>query len=74
MKTIILSMISLYQKTIPPRRGPVCRFSPSCSAYTAQAVKEYGVGRGLLLGTQRILRCHPLSRGGFDPVPVKSKR
>ncbi len=47
---------------------PACRFSPSCSLYMLQAVEKYGVLRGGLMGTRRLLRCHPFSKGGFDPV------
>jgi len=50
-------------------KPPTCRFEPTCSTYTYQAVERFGVFKGFLLGFWRILRCNPLSKGGFDPVP-----
>ncbi|MCR5084321.1 MAG: membrane protein insertion efficiency factor YidD [Succinivibrionaceae bacterium] len=62
-------MIRLYQRLISPALGPCCRFYPSCSQYTLEAIKEWGLARGILLGARRISRCHPLNPGGLDPVP-----
>ncbi len=50
---------------------PMCRFHPSCSKYTVEAIAEYGIVRGILMGMWRILRCNPLSAGGFEPVPKR---
>jgi len=65
----ILALIILYQKTLSKAiPGNTCRFYPSCSHYSYQAIYKYGVIRGGLMGTWRILRCNPFSKGGFDPV------
>jgi len=65
----ILAIILLYQKTLSKALpGNTCRFYPSCSHYTYQAIYKYGVLKGGLMGTWRILRCNPFSEGGFDPV------
>ena len=47
---------------------PTCRYEPSCSLYTVQAIEKYGASKGLFMGIRRVLRCHPFARGGFDPV------
>lgn len=64
-------MIRTYQRLLSPVLGQHCRFYPSCSQYTLEAIKEWGLGKGMWLGTQRICRCHPLNEGGIDPVPRK---
>ncbi|MCD6518564.1 MAG: membrane protein insertion efficiency factor YidD [Anaerolineae bacterium] len=68
-KFIVLGLIRFYQRVISPMFPPSCRFVPTCSEYTYQAVQKYGVIRGLWLGINRLLRCHPFSPGGYDPVP-----
>jgi putative membrane protein insertion efficiency factor len=68
-KKLALLLIKLYQISISPVLGPVCRFVPTCSEYAYQAICTYGVLRGGLLAIKRILRCHPFNSGGFDPVP-----
>lgn len=65
----VISAIRFYRKRLSPLKPPVCRFEPTCSAYTLEAVEKYGAPKGVWLGIRRILRCHPFSRGGFDPVP-----
>lgn len=67
-KRVTMGLIRLYQLLASPFPSP-CRFAPTCSMYTLQAVERYGVLRGVWLGVRRILRCHPFNPGGFDPVP-----
>ena len=74
MKKIILLLIRFYQKYISIFLGKNCRFYPTCSAYTYEAVERFGVIKGVYLGVKRILKCHPFHPGGYDPVPKKSKR
>lgn len=64
---VLIAPIRLYQKTLSPLLGPVCRFHPSCSNYTIEAIRKYGPIRGLWKGTKRICRCHPWNPGGYDP-------
>jgi putative membrane protein insertion efficiency factor len=66
---IVIGLIRFYQLVISPGLPPSCRFYPSCSEYTLQAVAKYGVLKGLWLGIRRIVRCHPFHPGGYDPVP-----
>ena len=63
-----IALIKGYKRFVSPMLPPSCRFTPSCSLYTLQAVEKYGLPKGILMGTWRILRCHPFSKGGFDPV------
>ncbi|MFC1752497.1 membrane protein insertion efficiency factor YidD [Thermoproteota archaeon] len=67
--TGIIVLIKLYQKTISKLFPSVCRFYPSCSEYTIQAVQSYGVIKGLFMGFKRVIRCHPFNAGGVDLVP-----
>ena len=69
MKRTLLVLIRCYKYAISPLLGSRCRFYPSCSEYTAEAVEKHGALKGALLGMKRIFRCHPWNPGGFDPVP-----
>jgi putative membrane protein insertion efficiency factor len=68
VKRIALAPVRAYQRRISPARPRRCKYEPTCSAYTVEAVERFGVLRGLLLGAWRLLRCNPFSHGGFDPV------
>ena len=67
-------LVRAYQRTISPLLPQTCRFSPSCSAYSIDALREHGAFRGIWMTLRRILRCHPLSAGGYDPVRKKSDK
>ena len=69
MKIIILSLIKFYQLYISKIFGKKCRFYPTCSAYTYQAIEKYGVIKGIYLGVKRIVKCHPFHPGGIDFLP-----
>jgi putative membrane protein insertion efficiency factor len=69
MKKLVLFLIRFYQKFVSPFFPPSCRYTPTCSQYTFEAVQKYGVIKGLFLGIKRILRCNPFFPGGDDPVP-----
>jgi len=69
MKSVVLALIRLYQNTLSRVLPSTCRFYPSCSQYTYEAIAKYGFLRGGWLGTRRVLRCHPFNPGGYDPVP-----
>lgn len=69
MKDIVLCLIHVYKKTLSPLLGQHCRFFPSCSDYTYEAIQKHGLLRGLYLGSRRLLKCHPFHPGGVDPVP-----
>ena len=65
----LVGWIRLYKRFLSPLMPPSCRFTPSCSRYTVEAIQKHGALRGTLLGTWRILRCNPFGKGGHDPVP-----
>lgn len=68
LRRVAVAPLKLYQALISPALGPRCKFYPSCSEYAVQAIMRFGILRGLVLATWRLLRCNPFSRGGFDPV------
>ncbi|HEY1077002.1 MAG TPA: membrane protein insertion efficiency factor YidD [Fontimonas sp.] len=66
----LVGLIRVYQVLISPILGPRCRFYPSCSHYAIDALRQHGALRGSWLALRRLLRCHPLHPGGYDPVPA----
>lgn len=71
---LFIWLIKFYQKHISPHKIPCCRFTPSCSAYAVEAITVHGAFKGLFLAVKRVLRCNPLCKGGYDPVPPKKKK
>lgn len=74
MKRIFVFIIKGYSYLISPFLGSNCRYFPSCSDYTMEAVEKHGVIRGIWLGIKRISRCHPWHEGGVDPVPEPRRK
>lgn len=70
-RNICVPILRVYRAVISPLYGDVCRYYPSCSAYALQAIQQYGVIRGIWMGSKRIARCHPWAAGGVDDVPVR---
>ena len=71
MKKVCIKMIEWYQKNISAwlvHKNIMCKYYPTCSEYTKQAIEKYGVFKGIRLGIWRILRCNPFSKGGYDPL------
>ena len=69
MKYLLLLLLRGYKRFVSPMLGQRCRFHPSCSTYTMEAIERFGVMRGSWLGVRRVGRCHPFHPGGYDPVP-----
>lgn len=73
MKDFLISTLSFYKKVLSPTLektfGHACRFTPTCSEYTIEALKKFGAAGGIRLGAKRFLSCHPLGKSGYDPVP-----
>lgn len=72
MKSILLFLIRGYQLVLSPLMGSNCRYYPTCSCYTHEAIEKHGAFKGMWLGIKRISRCHPWAAGGYDPVPENS--
>ncbi|MEE8076226.1 MAG: membrane protein insertion efficiency factor YidD [Candidatus Binatia bacterium] len=69
VKRVIILLLIGYRHYLSPLLPPTCRFFPSCSGYTLEAVQRHGGMKGLWLGLRRLLHCHPFHRGGYNPVP-----
>ncbi len=76
MKSALLGLLRLYKRWISPAFPPSCRYVPTCSEYAMEAVERHGVVRGVLMSGWRLLRCHPLAKGGLDAVvtPAHSQK
>lgn len=70
MKYVLIGLLKAYRKVISPLYGDVCKYYPTCSAYSLEAVQRHGAIKGTWLTMRRLARCHPWSLGGFDPVPA----
>ena len=70
---ILIKLIKIYKYLISPLIGPSCRYLPTCSEYSIEALKTYGFSKGLMLSFKRILSCHPWGNSGFDPVKKEMK-
>jgi uncharacterized protein len=68
MKKLLIFLIVIYRRYISPLKPPSCRFTPTCSQYSIDAIEKYGWFTGSIKAIKRILRCHPFTRGGYDPV------
>jgi putative membrane protein insertion efficiency factor len=71
IRRLVVAPIIVYQRVISPALPRRCKYEPSCSAYAVQAIREFGILRGLVLAGWRLLRCNPFSNGGFDPVEAQ---
>lgn len=74
MRKLLIRLVRFYQKNISPTKMPCCRFHPTCSVYAIEALEEHGAVKGTFLAIYRILRCNPLCKGGYDPVPLKNQK
>lgn len=74
MKKLLIWMIKFYRGSISSRTAPSCKFIPTCSQYGLEAIERFGALKGCGLTLWRVLRCNPWSRGGYDPVPEKTRR
>ena len=74
MRYVLVALLRAYRFAISPLYGQVCRYHPSCSAYALEAVTVHGSIKGSWLAVRRIARCNPWARGGYDPVPPRTRR
>jgi uncharacterized protein len=72
MTTLVNTLLGIYKRLISPLLPASCRYVPTCSEYAAEAVARHGAVHGVALAVWRILRCNPLARGGYDPVPKRN--
>lgn len=70
-RNVAVALLVVYRRLISPLYGDVCRYYPSCSSYTLQAIQHHGLLIGAFFGARRLLRCHPWAEGGFDEIPEK---
>jgi uncharacterized protein len=68
LRSFFIFLINFYRKFISPLKPPTCRFYPTCSQYSKEAIEKYGVFKGLYMSVRRILKCHPFHPGGYDPL------
>ena len=73
MKKCLVRIIKKYQQ-VPGNFHNHCKYYPTCSSYAIEAIENYGVFKGMILSLKRILRCNPLSKGGYDPVPIRRNK
>ena len=73
MARVLIFLVRFYQLAISPLIGPHCRFYPTCSQYTIDAIKHHGPVAGIYMAVRRLSRCHPWHPGGFDPVPTEKQ-
>lgn len=73
-RNVCIALLVAYRAIVSPLYGDVCRYYPSCSAYTLQAIQQHGAVRGIWLGARRIARCHPWAVGGVDDIPEPRRR
>ena len=74
MKKLLIKLIRFYQRRISPAKPPCCRFIPTCSSYAIEAIEVHGAFKGFFLALYRFLRCNPLCKGGYDPVPKRKPK
>lgn len=73
MKRLLIKIVRWYQRCLSPLKPPCCRFYPTCSHYAVEAIETHGALKGTALAIWRILRCNPLCKGGYDPVPLPKR-